>query len=79
MDRRPRNSTPPAPRASRQPCRFGPSVPAVARFLASTIEPADSVAFLVEINQRWPGLSFRDYLGACVLAAALVMKVEGNA
>ena len=62
-----------------RPQRFGPDVPALARFLATAIELADTLSFLTEINRRWPGLSFRDYLGARVLAEALVMPTEGHA
>jgi hypothetical protein len=71
----------PARGQGRQPQRFGPHVPAPARFLASAtiVEPADSVEFLIEINRRWPGLSFGDFMGARVLAAALVMPTELNA
>jgi hypothetical protein len=70
----------PQPRASRQPQRFGPHVPALARFMVvSTVEPTDSLSFLTEVDRRWPGLSFRDFMAARVLAAALVMPVEGRA
>jgi hypothetical protein len=34
---------------------------------------------MMEIARRWPGLSFRDYVGATVLAYAIVMPTEGNA
>jgi hypothetical protein len=66
--------------ADRTPHRnFGPHVPVLARFMASTIEPADTLSFFTEIDRRWPGLSFRDFLGARLLAAAIVMETEGNA
>jgi hypothetical protein len=62
QDRRPQNN-------------FGPHVIAIARFLANTeVAPEDTVAFLIEVNRRWPGLSFRDFMGAAVLAEALAMK-----
>jgi hypothetical protein len=70
----------PAHAQGRQPERFGPDVRALARFLAtSLVEPADSLGLLQEIDRRWPGLSFRDFMGARVLAAALVMPTEGSA
>jgi hypothetical protein len=60
--------------------RFGSHVIALAHFLADTeVAPTDTVAFLIEVNRRWPGLSFRDFMGAAVLAEALAMKTEGNA
>lgn len=63
----------------RQPQRSGPYVPAVARFVIETCASADSVEFLVEINRRWPDLTFRDFMGAMVLTEAMVMKTEGHA
>jgi hypothetical protein len=68
------------PTQDRTPQRnFGPDVQALARFIATTAAPADSVALLVEINRRWPGLSFRDFMGARVLAAAWGMETWGRA
>jgi hypothetical protein len=70
----------PDPAQDRRPhSNFGPHVPALARFMATTAATADSVALLVEIDRRWPGLSFRDFMGAAVLAEAFVMKTEGTA
>jgi hypothetical protein len=64
----------------RQPERFGPHVPAIARFLVmSALEPVDELSLLEEINRRWPHLSLHDYLGARVLVAAMRMDVEGHA
>jgi hypothetical protein len=64
----------------RQPRRnFGPCVAELARFMASTIELADTLSLLTEIDRRWPGLSFRDFMAANVVAAAMTMKVEGRA
>ena len=61
--------------------RFGPHVIAIARFLADTddVPAREVVRFFEEVDRRWPGLSFRDFLGAAVLAEALAMKTEGNA
>lgn len=60
--------------------RFGPPVIEIAYFLVDTkMAPADTVPFLEEVDRRWPGLSFRDFLGACVLAEALAMRTEGDA
>ena len=75
----PSNNTPLPRRASsiREPQRFGRNVEALARFMAGA--PADSLAFLIEVDRRWPGLSFRDFMAATVLAEALVMKCEGTA
>jgi hypothetical protein len=62
----------------RKPDRFGgPHVPELARLIA--ISPPDSVSVLIEIDKRWPGLSFRDFMAANVLAAAIALKTEGNA
>jgi hypothetical protein len=64
----------------RQPERFGPHVPAIARFIATgAFEPDQTLSLLEEINCRWPNLSFRDFFGARVLAAAMRMETEGNA
>jgi hypothetical protein len=80
MDRRPLNYSRLPHRASgNAPQRFGPHVPEIARFLAEAGATADSVAFLVEIDRRWPGLSFRDFLGAAVLAEAFALKTAGTA
>jgi hypothetical protein len=61
--------------------RFGPHVIALAHFLADTDEvPAnEGVRFFEEVDRRWPGLSFRDFVGAAVLAEAMAMKTEGSA
>jgi hypothetical protein len=62
----------------RQPQRFGPHVPDIARFISTAIEP-DSLGLLQEIDQRWPNLSLADYLGARALVAAMRMDVGGHA
>jgi hypothetical protein len=59
--------------------QFGPQVVALAHFMRDPDAPFDMVPFLEEVDRRWPGLSFRDFFGACVLAEALAMKVEGTA
>jgi hypothetical protein len=80
MDRRPLiNTRPPHCASGKAPQRFGPHVPALARFLAEAGATADSVALLVEVNQRWPNLSFRDFMGAAVLAEAFALKTAGTA
>jgi hypothetical protein len=65
------------PAPAREPNQFGPHVPELARLIA--VSPVDSLAFLVEVDRRWPGLSFRDFMAANVLAAAIVMPTEGTA
>ena len=59
--------------------RFGPHVIALTHFMRDPDAPVEMVPFLEEVNRRWPGLSFRDFFGAAVLAEALAMKTEGNA
>jgi hypothetical protein len=59
---------------------FGPHVIKLAYFIRDTeMAPADTVEFLTEVDRRWPGLSFRDFLGACVLAEALAMMPRRHA
>ena len=59
---------------------YGPHVIKLARFLQETATPpGDVVNLLVEIDRRWPGLSFNDFVGAAVLADALAMQTEDNA
>jgi hypothetical protein len=57
---------------------FGPRAIAVGRFLAYADVDGDTADFLAAIHRRWPDLSFRDFWGGYVLAAALLMKTEGN-
>jgi hypothetical protein len=59
--------------------RFGPHVIALADFMRDPDAPAAMVPFLEEVDRRWPGLSFRDFFGAAVLAEVLAMKTEGSA
>ena len=58
---------------------FGPQVIEIACFLAPEIGHVDTVSLFEEVDRRWPELSFRDFLGAAVLAEALAMKTEGSA
>jgi hypothetical protein len=58
---------------------FGPAVPEIARLVAHSIEPPDSLSFLQEVDRRFPGLSLRDYLAGRVLAAAWRLQTEGTA
>src|ERR1700741_1222941 len=60
---------------------FRPPTIAVGHFIVGAgVVPDDEVlAVLPEIQRRWPGLSFRDFWGACILAAALAPKQEGSA
>jgi hypothetical protein len=60
---------------------FGPPAIAVAKFLvAEGLPPSDSIiAALHEIHRRHPALSFRDFMGAAVLAQALSLDPEGSA
>jgi hypothetical protein len=64
---------------SRQATKFGLHAPAVAHFLMHGDVPGDTRHFLAEINRRWPDLSFRDFLGAYMLADALLWKTKGSA
>jgi hypothetical protein len=52
---------------------------AIARFLAPEIGHGDTVALFEEVDRRWPDLSFRDFVGAAVLAEALAMQPRGTA
>jgi hypothetical protein len=52
---------------------------ALAHFMRDPGAPAEMVAFLEEVDRRWPGLSFRDFFGAAALAEALALKTEGSA
>jgi hypothetical protein len=59
---------------------FGPHVITLAYFLReSEVPPGEVVHFFEEVDRRWLDLSFRDFLGAAVLAEALAMKTEGSA
>jgi hypothetical protein len=59
---------------------FRPHVIAIAHFLCdSEVPPDEVIRFFEEVDRRWPGLSFHDFVGAARLCEALVMKVEGNA
>jgi hypothetical protein len=63
-----------------RPERFGRDVHAIARLLAEAETGGiDTFTLLTEIDRRWPGLPFRDFLGAHVLAVALGMETRGNA
>jgi hypothetical protein len=57
---------------------FGPRAVEVGRFLAFADVEGSPVDFLEEIDRRWPGLSFRDFWGAYVFAAAMAWKPEGH-
>jgi hypothetical protein len=65
--------------AQGRPQRFGPHTRAIANFLIEAGAPADSLAVLIEVNNRWPGLPLKDFLGAVVLVETMLMKVEGHA
>ena len=58
---------------------FGPQVIEIAKFLAPLIACCDTVSLFQEVDRRWPELSFRDFLGAAVLAEALVLEPRGRA
>jgi hypothetical protein len=64
--------------APRRPERFGREVPAIARFIASQVAPFDPAA-LQQVDRHFPDISFRDFMAAVVLAAALVSPTEGRA
>jgi hypothetical protein len=61
------------------PHRFSPRAIEVAHFLIRADVEGDTADFLAAIDRRWPGLSFRDFWGAYVLADALTWKAEGKA
>ena len=64
----------------RQDLRQAPRhVIALAHYMRDPAAPFDMVPFCREIDRRFPGLSFRDFLSAAVLAEAMAMKVEGHA
>jgi hypothetical protein len=59
---------------------FGPPVVEVAHLLADAPYAMENhVAILHEVDRRWPGLSFWDFIGAVVLAEALTLRPEGRA
>jgi hypothetical protein len=59
---------------------FGPHVIALAHFLRDArFATMDTVPFLIEVRHRWPGLSFDEFVGACILAEALAMQPRGHA
>jgi hypothetical protein len=59
--------------------KFGPNVIAIAKFLVPLITCTDTVSLFQEVDRRWPDLSFRDFLGAAVLAEALALEPRGRA
>jgi hypothetical protein len=59
--------------------KFGPQVIEIAKFLTPLISCCDTVSLFQEVDRRWPSLSFRDFLGAAVLAEALALEPEGRA
>jgi hypothetical protein len=52
---------------------------ALAHYMRDPTAPFAMLPFCREIDRRFPGLSFRDFLSAAVLAEAMAMKVEGHA
>jgi hypothetical protein len=58
--------------------RFGPHVVKLAQFLAAEFG-GDLVEVIVEVDRRYPGLSFHDFMGATVLAEAIALKPQGRA
>jgi hypothetical protein len=60
---------------------FGPDVIRLAYELNATAGPPDNeiIDLLEHIHARHPALTFRNFLGACVLAHALAMRTEGSA
>ena len=59
--------------------KFGPQVIEIARFLIPLIAHCDTVSLFQEVDRRWPELSFRDFLGAAVLAEVLALEPRGRA
>jgi hypothetical protein len=59
--------------------KFGPQVLEIARFLAPLNSTSDTVSLFQEVDRRWPQLSFRDFLGAAVLAEAIALEPRGRA
>ena len=58
---------------------FGPQVIEIAKFLVPLIACCGTVSLFQEVDRRWPELSFRDFLGAAVLAEALALEPRGRA
>jgi hypothetical protein len=59
---------------------YGPTVIEIAHFLADAPYATEQhITVLHEVDRRWPGLTFRDFLGAAVLAEALAMRPQGEA
>jgi hypothetical protein len=60
---------------------FGPHVIRLAYFIRAypELSPTGMVPFFEEIDRRWPGLSFRDFMGAAALAEMLAMQPRGRA
>jgi hypothetical protein len=58
---------------------FGRRVVEVGCFLAFADVEGRTLDFLEDINRRWPDLSFKDFWGAYVLAAAVEWEPEGRA
>jgi len=51
----------------------------ITRFLTDTKIPrSDIVRFFDEVDRRWLGLFFRDFLSAAVLAEAFAMRAKGR-
>jgi hypothetical protein len=68
-----------SPRTSLTHKPFGPQVIEIAKFLVPLIPCGDAVSVFQEVDRRWPELSFRDFLGAAVLAEALALESRGRA
>jgi hypothetical protein len=68
-------------RAMNAPVEFDYRAVEIGYFIAQELGDIDAatISFLTEINQRWPGLSFHDFMGAFILAHGLLLETAGNA
>ena len=58
---------------------FGPRAIEVAHFLPSHIGREPPFDLMEQIDRRWPGLSFRDFVGAVVFTESLALRPEREA
>jgi hypothetical protein len=55
---------------------YGDHVSALARYMAVT--STDTIEFLMEVDRRWPSLTFNEFAAACVLCATFSSPVAGH-
>jgi len=59
--------------------RYGPPVAEVANYMAPSVGCDNLIDLLHAVEDRWPGLTLHDLIGAMVLAEALAMQPRGRA